>query len=793
MKRIFNLAFYALGIASVLALATSSEAVIINTPHATNAGAAGPCSACHIPHGGGANRLWPTSPSTNGQVVGVVSGLCGACHTTEGAYTSSMSAAQSNAYVYATNSHGVLMARGANEPWSTDVANSGLPYAAQAGNMECTSCHNVHSDPSSGEAGANRPFLRDNINALCARCHTNRHYVGAALSQGSTVTPGAWGTGNVGLLNPGSHPVGSDITGELDTVTPDSAVAIPTHMSVVASGTGGWWSLGGKRWDGTATGGVTCVTCHAVHGTEYDPQDTGNTDYSAVNASPFVNYLATEQASDAAWNSRNRSIANGTGDFNALCEACHGVQAWTGVSTWTTNNPATAPGGGAFSDATHNVNPGAAGTFSHPIDSYPSSVQAGVASFGTSNWPEGNAAIAGANVLPVPICESCHVPHPTADAAREDLTGFAPGQFILRDSATDVCDNCHTTTPSSHHPVGIAYDSTGVSYLRNVTGAAGDTLTCATCHTSAHNWSGPSQVGLDLAWLPLNNGRDETTCANDQYNLQTSRTCMDCHYGMDTSSGTLSPTFNDGITGEAEYQVASAANSATHYIGAAHTAATNWRNAPLVSNIFACDATGDWANNIGAPMTNANTAWSRWGNNSTNPVTVCESCHELEPDKNVGHLLLAAFTEGSNGDDGDADGHDQLCEGCHGVPAGTHPLTGSIVSRTGAATNTTASWIRAAVFGNATMDTANDRLSCDSCHQVHDANPNSNTFILDAPDTDNLGTAAAVTLVAAGTVDAGTPELDNVNAELTGYVVPTLSGRGGNFTGYCDQCHMYAY
>ncbi len=763
-------ALLVLASAAVLMVGNTAQAVITGTAHVTGVGAAGPCSACHIPHGGGAERLWPVPPSSGTNIVGTVSGLCASCHLSSGAYLTAMTSAHSDDYVYGALSHGVLMANGTSVPWGTDAAASGLPYSANDP-IECTTCHNVHDDTI-------RPFLRADMNVLCAMCHTNRHFVDGVDSTGSVAAAGKWdanGDGSSsGIGNPGSHPVGSDITG--DVYGGNSVISIPTIMSVQANTILGGWSLGGKRWDGTDTGGVTCVTCHTVHGVQYDSQDTVNNDFSTSNDPVNANYLAVEQSLATFSNSLGRSIANGDGDGNFLCEACHGGG----------NNPSVDPQGNAWSDTTFNVNPGGTGTFSHPIDTYPSSISAGVTAFG-ANWPTGANITAGTNVDPVPICESCHGPHPAADASREDYANAQEGQYILRNDANLICDDCHTATPTDHHPVGVTYDSSGVSYLPDVTGNANDTLTCSSCHSGAHNWPAASWVGLDAGWLPADNGRS-TIPATDQYNVNMSRTCMDCHYGMDGDDTSLSPTFNDGITGETEYQTASGDANGTHYIGGVHLDGT-WvgtTQGPRVTDIFSANP---WSDDLAS----AGAGWSRWGNTPTKPVMVCESCHELEPDKNVSgdNLLLAAFTEGSNGDEGNVAGRDDLCEACHGVPDGTHPLTGMTVSRTGQPLDAGASWLRSPV-GNATMDTTNDYVSCDSCHQVHDANPNSVTFILDAPDTYDFG-SGPVTLVGAGSDDTTDPELDNVNAELQPYVVPTLSGRGGDFTGFCDQCHIYAY
>ncbi len=554
-------------------------------------------------------------------------------------------------------------------------------------------------------------------------------------------------------------------------------VTIPTSLDIVRSAEVGGWVLGPKT---TATGnGVTCVTCHAVHGAQDDADNLSAGNVPAADTAPNVNYLAVAQASIApGWNN-NRSIANGDGDFSALCETCHGVG----------NNPASDPSG-PFSDATHNVNPGAASTFSHPIDTYGASAAAGVTEFSAlMPWPVGGGMTAGANVAPIPICESCHAPHPEAALATPVRTDVGPdgGPWLLRGStAGSFCQECHTDF-TSHHPVGMTYNSAGASYLVNAAGGAGDTLDCTTCHTGAHNWLAVSSVALDASWVPTDNGRDAAQ-ATDMFNADMSKTCMDCHYGMDGHAASVSPTLGTGatVTLEAEFQTVDQ-SMGTHYIGLIYDSNTNWVNAPDL-NMYSTTLTWNDADNTFA------TGWSRFGgtNSADNRVIVCESCHELEPDKNGGiaHLLLAPYTEGSNGTE-TADnlaGRDGLCEACHGLPSGTHAVTGTIVSRTGATPNTSASWLRSPIIGDATLGT--NQISCDSCHQPHDANSDSYTFILDAPVS--IGSPLINPVVGAGTVETTNPAATAAYADTT-YATPTLQGRGGDFTGFCDQCHMYAY
>ena len=195
--------------------------------------------------------------------------------------------------------------------------------------------------------------------------------------------------------------------------------------------------------------------------------------------------------------------------------------------------------------------------------------------------------------------------------------------------------------------------------------------------------------------------------------------------------------------------------------------------------------------------------WSRFGGEEliNQRVLVCESCHELEPDKNgkVKHLLLAPYEEGRNGVDeypGDDDGRDVLCEACHGNPEGSHPMTGSIVSRTDEELSLDVDWVRRNLLGYATADEiwgGHVVLSCDSCHQPHDANSNSKTYCLDVPAS--LPDAG----IAGFAIESGTPESDYGEYVGGSSEYRVADGSPGTyttprdtmitFTGVCLQCH----
>lgn len=854
---------------SLFAASSAFAAGVINTPHdattVTSLANLGTCATCHIPHKAAGGRLW--AKAMGASTLGTVSNLCSACHTTGGGYgtTDFPNAAGASYTVFAVSAHDMLVNEyvkpgAVGTGGDTEIPLSQLPYsgstspsrpreATETNLIQCTSCHNVHDN------AQNRPFLRVNIRDLCIQCHLHRYTSnGTTWAGGAGAVLSTWS--GVRLSNLGSHPVGTNISADVSvpgnspiaawTTAPFDAITatlmMPFDLGATAGKDGtytkGEWNLGLHVADGTGAdgvpgtgqvGGVVCVSCHAVHGVQDDSAASVTATPGVRQVVPTTNLLARIQGVQ----DYSMSVANGNGNArNNLCEICHFDTAWSD-NEFLMNN-------GTSYAGTNRPNPG--GTqYTHPIDDAVV-INEAVSAFpaaGANVWPQGSGGGVGGAGNPKPICESCHVPHPYRAQAiknRPDVRGPAaanytdstPGAaFILRDDVGQICTDCHNQNVANHHPVSVATTEimgTGASWtvsFNSAFGAGGaaigngdSKLECSDCHnmTGAHNWNVANGVGLDPDWEPTDNGRGTNDVVNG-VTVNQSKTCEECHYRLRTPGtktvGTPTHASANDWASEAEFQKT---GTGTHFLGAVNTTSTDtsvkqWTQGGIVGKTSGFNPTTDaWTNGAG-------NAWSRW-DGATSGTTggglhlVCESCHELEPDKNAtgSKLLVYYFQDAVDGGTasahpgartGDNGATSYFCEGCHGVngPTNTHAMTSDTVSRTNAALSTSVaagSFLDAAApkgqplnasgatygtpaYGYPTFPGTN-QMNCDSCHQTHDANTASGTFILDAPE--------------AYVVDTGTANGARGGAgHPVGDLDPT--NRTVEYTGFCDQCHRY--
>ena len=656
---------------------------------------------------------------SGGQVVtdfGVVGSLCYYCHGNGGGAALPL-ALQEFVMNLASEKGELSHGRDAVMIPGADLMDTTLPYGGDDP-FQCTTCHNVHDD-------TNKPFLQDDINVLCSRCHQNRQFVGGSEQS----VRGDWGSTYYGVNNPGSHPMGDDIFDDYDAPgSPDSPVdltAATVFNMTYDSGAPGTHNLGGHLTNGDAApaagNGITCVTCHAVHGVQDDT-------IHPLGSWPIENLLTIQQPTVGG--AFGGSVYNGNGDpRNALCEGCHGTAAIAAA----TIDPST----GAGYVGSEKVNPGVE-IYTHPVDDLGAAADAGVTGF-PADWPTGSTP--GTNVSPDgPICESCHTPHPNANEAERDTIIDPSGSPILRATISNLCAECHAGGAGGHHPANVPMGALSDPAVENGDG----TLNCDDCHggapQNAHNWTGPGAFRLDPDWEPNSTGgviysdngqADEVI--DPRFVDDSSKECEDCHLSAGVNPAPYAHHATGGETEYAEYQDT---GDASHYLGDTNPAALNYATGNVPDGTIFNATTDNWPGG----------GWSRFDSSGTNVDHItCESCHELQSSKNVAGtaLLLHSYIEGDPSA-GVGAYASELCEGCHGADPGgkMHPLTGDIVDSTGFPLDSTSNDPPAAnpPTGNATYPagTGADSMNCDSCHQPHDSDTNSGTYILE----DNInGTA----------------------------------------------------
>jgi predicted CXXCH cytochrome family protein len=632
---------------------------------------------------------------------------------------------------------------------NTTVSNT-LPYGNNTATkqFECTTCHDPHDDP--GTVAASLGLLRADFEVLCTTCHTAR---GAG--------DGTW-SGYGAANTTGSHPVGTNVTG--DNFEPgrtpiDIGVAVAAGSSdfdqpyTVGTAPNARHELGGHLTEGANNTGVTCTSCHAVHG----PNDTPTTGYVVPE-----DLLVVSQGVQTTTGNQDGFAANGgTGTTvgSPLCSGCHGTTAL--LAAWN-------PGGTAFS---------------HPANNTPGVITVDIAQI-PAGWPYSSTNGPG-TAGSVPNCESCHKPH-----------GATASTPILRASLATICDQCHvsTTQIAGHHPVGAALLTN--SNMGDATIGNGDgNLTCNDCHngSGAHNWPVAGMPGLDPQWLPANNGRGGATGyignsgaltpGTDMLVLDnTSRTCFNCHTNAQARFSPTRYTANANAAAYGEYQDA---GDGTHWLG---RYTLTWTNGELNGSAFNA-TTGAWRG--------ANGAYSRFGGtgSTTNVELVCESCHTLRIGWSDGFTLTNRATTSlllyNHYDDLD-EAQSEFCQGCHGHDPGVatpHPMTldncskavdmgrGTVTILSGV-TPPAGSYQNAYVAaGNQWLPATANRMNCSSCHQTHDANTAAGTWILEVTPTEVAPPATA------RTPSGNLYGLTNVNSD-------------GNTTSQtynplCMNCHAY--
>jgi predicted CXXCH cytochrome family protein len=761
MKRLVTV--LAVASAVLIVFGAVSFAAVVDTPHNISA-AAGICSNCHVPHLAGGERLWPTAETATPQ-YGDVGPLCYSCHdgsvTVSATVTTTAWDIPADRTAAAGGSHG-LNRSGATGGYPTTVVSNTLPYGDDtAGKVfECTTCHDPHNDPSTTGDNTALFLLRLDVEALCDNCHTARG-----------TGDGTWGA-QYGPNNPGTHPVGDDITADNDDAGNSpidigmAGTASDLHQPYTTGGVPDRHDLAGHLTEGTApgTGGTTCTTCHAVHG-PIDPEEGPAT---SIPEDLLTVAQSVTSGGIAVGDTFTANGGEGIAAANALCAGCHGAAP---ASTW---------------------NPGGTG-FSHPSNDLDNNTAGDIATI-PAGWPYATDTNTAAEGVVNPICESCHVPH-TATA----------NSHILRSTEATICGQCHVGGFAGHHPIGttLLTDAamTGVgagSGADDGNIGNGDPFDCQDCHNSlsgggAHNWPAGGMPDLDPDWYPdVRNGRvargatpPYTPVANQ------SRSCLLCHTNNDSRQAPTQWTAdNDNAPYGAgdEYQDS---GDGTHWLG---TTTLDWTNGEF-PNGTGFDARSDQWVSTGATGFDG---YSVFGGTGAAPEVVCESCHSLNPNWNDGmdaSDYANARADASLPDEELVEDQAELCQGCHGhdpAVSTPHPMTSDTVTkavdlnatpttlitfgqtRTGPPAPWNASFMNADALDNAWYP-GSAQMNCNSCHQPHDTNEEVGTWILEMLSTD----------VSGGTQPAQTGTLygSTYNYEGALWAQP--------YEALCYDCHAY--
>lgn len=478
-----------LACAFVVAFAPAAMADVKGTHHDMNTFVGGSRDTCYPCHG--YQELTYTS------TLGKVGSLCySRCHVGGGGVIPTNLAIHTYAPKYGTmgtdNTMAVNMptgfvpsdkyvAHGFNKsllPGSDNALVGNLPawpYLSGA-RMECTSCHDVHTNTYT-------PFLRANLSdntvpsaSFCMQCHR---------AGDATAASARWTIMGAGTTPNGGHPVEVGTGGNLwtnDTVRRGRAIALKdvyasdngvfrnnTPAQSAMGGATTHFNPGGKLGNPSQTGSsgnVGCYTCHATH----MPAAAGMSQFTV-----------------ARW-----KLGGSTRTKSEMCVGCHGAAATDGRNPGVTN-------------------------YYHPNNGETRVVSIATltaAEYTTTTPGTGfsifvNISGADYNTTGIISCSSCH-----GNTSAGSLAGVHDLEYgnMLINPTKATCSACHDATSHAlyqtgngavHHPIGgipgaepaqWATNGFRSSFTWNATDNAvlSDGLGCADCHKfngTAHNWN----------------------------------------------------------------------------------------------------------------------------------------------------------------------------------------------------------------------------------------------------------------------------------------------------------------
>jgi len=635
----------------VLALAVTATAGIRNTIHDFQSGTAlsgfggetakrGMCSYCHIPHVAKGDRLWPSPGDTNSLGrAGIVGILCASCHNAavgvpSGNTRSPISGGENRATdiyatltinhvliddgIYANNTNQNYFAAGTQQmgqvnPWpycGTQAAESS--GGASAIRIECSSCHNPHSEAygqstitaeSNGLLGYGNDYLRSSFYnttagvAFCEYCHEEKTRQGNA---GNTIGTGTHPVGTTASANSvGSGEADIHIESLERAVLGAAGNIVSSVQYDMGIGTGaGTGAFAGAADNGIgnhltsySTGGVTCQTCHKVHGAPAGAQKAwrnftggnansagsygngaalyGNKVYLAASDDGNCNILAIENDANGGtvgytYNTEGRA----SGDYNDLCIDCHETTPSVGQNWITFDNNANRTTADLVTDA-HPVNIAPDGLSESGFDLTVKDPGWGSSTQTNARWAGSNGvaynfnlAVSGrwwgvggtANATSEIICLTCHSIHDGEN-----------GTPILRARTQTYCVDCHTYSIGTvSHPVG--YSSRMIDDPDGVNWPNGDSLPLADYYNGDTSVTPPKQykhgtsTTVNMECFTCHAAHDGVDDFMLRVTDDNSRICAGCHTNFATSENPSNLI--------AEYEETATTRLGSHYTGA---------------------------------------------------------------------------------------------------------------------------------------------------------------------------------------------------------------------------------
>lgn len=359
------------------------------------------CSRCHISSSPALQPLIPEVPPILANSHSAASLGCFSCHDGTTIVSPDVDASRT---AFHPSSHGLDLT--GYEGLSSEAV--GLPHLSGK-RMECVTCHDPHDNN-------HRPFLRADLRELCLFCHAKNLEYGRGKENRS-----------------GNHLLAPD---PLALPRPEAPLKIDAAFRTEfpspyplggGKGNGGWhWESGGHLSLGR-TGGVSCATCHAVHGNHSDP--------------PGEKLLALAPVNEVA---------------NLFCEGCHAGTRGDGRTAPPYPNP-----GGTTTARTY-----------HAVDDDESNGTGRVLEIREPpGWPFGGGTPRRL------LCTTCHAAH------------FALAQTSLLRTpakAPGFCEECHEQVSVFHHPAGVVSETRCGKLMPAPTYGTARLLGCADCHR-AHN------------------------------------------------------------------------------------------------------------------------------------------------------------------------------------------------------------------------------------------------------------------------------------------------------------------